>query len=478
MKLVNWLIILALLVIPVFAEESRTIVLTDEDGRSVTVPLNPESIVCLSPGAAEVLCALDAQDKIVAVTKDCNIPASLQEKECIGVSGREADIERILELKPDLVIAKTGSLFAKYDEEKLTDYGIPVLRYRVLHIDTLLPMIEDLGKLLEKKEQADEMNGWIDEYYHIVLDRTGMLPDSKKPSVYFMSMGHMDWTGNRASTGNTRIAEAGGRNIAADLPVTVPHVETEWIIEQNPEVMIYSMSTEQRKGTYPTIEEMKAKQEEIMSQPGFEGIDAVKTGRVYIADINMANGLSEMVTMLYYAKWLHPDLFQDIDPRSVHAELLQKYAHMDIKDIRQVYPEDPVEVPAASKSLSTTTDGNGSFVFNNLPAGTYVVTAYKSVMGTYPYLGNATVGLTGDTDGINITLKSSHDDALARFENTTTDLGESGGKYSLSGKVLGPNRPGGEPSVIPYEDAEVKLTEYFFISQPLLFHPPNRDTPL
>lgn len=460
MRLANWLIILILLSIPVFAEESQTIMLMDEDGRNVTVPLHPESIVCLSPGAAEVLCALDAQDKIVAVTKDCNKPSSLQEKECIGESGREADIERILEIKPDLVIAKTGALFPESDEKKLNDYGIPVLRYRVLHIDTLLPMIEDLGRLLQNEEPAEEMKDWIDGYYQIILDRVGTLPDSKKPSVYFMSMGHMDWTGNRASTGNTRIAEAGGRNIAADLPVTVPHVETEWIIEQNPEVMIYSMSSEQHNGTYPTIEEMKARQEEIMSQPGFEGIDAVKTGRVYIADINMASGLSEMVTMLYYAKWLHPDLFQDIDPRSVHAELLQKYAHMDIDDIHQVYPESPVEVPASAKGLGTTTNENGSFVFHDLPAGAYTVTACKLVMGVYPYLGNITVGLTGDVSGINITLKSSDDDTLARFENTTADLGERSSNFSLSGMVLGPNRPGAEPLVIPYEDADVKLTEY------------------
>ena len=70
-----------------------------------------------------------------------------------------------------------------------------------------------------------------------------------------------------------------------------------------------------------------------------------KRGRVYITDINMASGLSEMVTMLYYAKWLHPDHFQDIDPRAVHAELLKKYAHMDIGDIHQVYPDAPVEGP-------------------------------------------------------------------------------------------------------------------------------------
>ena len=177
-------------------------------------------------------------------------------------------------------------------------------------------------------------------------------------------------------------------------------------------------------------------------------------------DINMASGLSDLVAMLYLAKWFHPDIFQDIDPRSVHAELLQKYAHTDINDIHQVYPEDPVEATEAKASMSATTDGRGAFAFHDLPAGTYTVTAYKSVMGTYPYLGNATVELTADVDGINITLKSSDEDSLAVFENATANLGDRDGKFRLSGTVLGPNRPGAEPLVIPYEDAEVKLTEY------------------
>ena len=117
----------------------------------------------------------------------------------------------------------------------------------------------------------------------------------------------------------------------------------EWVIEEDPEVIVYSMTSEQYDGTTPTIEEMEAKRMEIISLPGFESIDAVKTGRVYITDIKMASGLSEMAAMLYYAKWLHPDLFQDIDPRAVHGELLQKYLNMDIEDIYQVYPDAPVK---------------------------------------------------------------------------------------------------------------------------------------
>jgi len=335
--------VLALLCIPVLASEGQTVLITDEDGRDVTVPLDPKSIVCLSPGAAEVLYALGASDRIVAVTDDCDMPPALLEKERIGKSGSGADLERIIELNPELVIAKTGSLFPEDDEKKLTDYGIPVLRYRVLHIDSLIPMIADLGAVLDKADQARELSDKVEKYYDRILGVASTIPDDDKPSVYFMSMGHFDWTANRESTGHERIAEAGGRNIAADLDAKVPHVDMEWVIEQNPEIIVYSMSQEQYNGSTPTIPEMEAKRNEIMSLPGFEAIDAVKAGRVYITDIKMSSGLSELVTMLYYAKWFHPDLFEDLDPRAVQKELLVDYLDMDIENVHQVYPEAPVQ---------------------------------------------------------------------------------------------------------------------------------------
>ncbi|OPY55095.1 MAG: hypothetical protein A4E49_00580 [Methanosaeta sp. PtaU1.Bin112] len=186
----------------------------------------------------------------------------------------------------------------------------------------------------------------------------------------------------------------------------------------------------------------------------------MKTGRVYITDIKMASGLSELVNMLYYAKWLHPDLFKDIDPRAVHKELLQKYFDMNIDGIFQVYPDGPVQAKAEEAAFSTTTDGNGTFAFAGLPEGRYTVTACKSVMGVYPYLGNATVQLKGDAEELEIRLKSSNEEELAKFKEAVPDLSNGKGTMKIKGTVYGPNRPGTEPASIPYEDAEVKLTEY------------------
>ncbi|HPE52203.1 MAG TPA: ABC transporter substrate-binding protein, partial [Methanothrix soehngenii] len=336
--------------------EEKTITITDEEGRNVIVPLNPDGIICLSSGAAEVIYALGESDRIIAITDDCNMPPALLEKESIGTSGRDADMERMIELNPDLVIAKTGALFPWEDEQTLVDYGIPVLRYRTLHIDTLIPMIEDLGRILETEEKASEMADEIGGYYNTILDSTETIPIDRRPSVYFMSMGHFDWTGNNESTGHIRIVEASGRNMAADLQAKVPHVDMEWVIDQNPELIVFSMPAGQYKGTTPTIEEMEAKRAEIMALPGFDGIDAVRTGRVYITDIKMASGLSELVNMLYYAKWFHPDLFQNIEPRQVHESFLEKYFEMDIDGIYQVYPDEPVELKPHDYAFITTTD--------------------------------------------------------------------------------------------------------------------------
>jgi len=313
--------------------------ITDEEGRTLSVAQYPERIVCLTPAAAELIYALGEADRLVALSDDCTIPPALSEKERVGRSGREADVERIMELRPGLVIAKTGGLFAQEHEEQLAGYGVPVLRYRALSIETLIPMIEDLGLILDREEEAREMITFVGGYSDLVLSRTSGIPEEESPGVYFMSMGRFDWTAGSDSTGHDRIVASGGKNLAEDLLGKVPHVEMEWVIERNPEVIVYSMPSSQYQGTTPTLEEMAGKRDEIMALPGFTEIDAVKAGRVYVVDINMASGLAEVVNMLYYARWFHPHLFEDIDPRAVHEEIYRRYFDMGMEGVSQVYPE-------------------------------------------------------------------------------------------------------------------------------------------
>jgi len=309
----------------------ETITVIDEAGRSVTVPYPPERIVCLVPAVAEVLYALDESDRVVGRTDDCDMPPSLLEKPSVGTASNRVNVELILDLNPDLVIGRTGALFPQEVEEQVEMNDVPVLRYRALHVDTLLPMIEDWGLILKKEDEAEELKSYIGGYYNAIKEQVEPLSEDEKPRVYFMSMGHVDWTGGEESAGNERIVDCGGVNIAVDLPGSLVYVSREWILEEDPEVILYSRVSS-IDGEAPTVEDYKETiKEMILSEPGFGDLSAIKNGRLYLFDISMASGLTEIVTLLYYAQWFHPELFEDMDPRTVHEEIFQKYFDMELE---------------------------------------------------------------------------------------------------------------------------------------------------
>jgi iron complex transport system substrate-binding protein len=139
---------------------------------------------------------------------------------------------------------------------------------------------------------------------------------------------------------------AGGINIAADLvggwQGVLPKVDPEWVLEQNPDVIIGLSFT----GGYETDDEnvMEARYDEVLGTPGFEHINAVKNDRVYVAHYILiyAPGPGYQVGVAYMAKWLHPDLFEDLDPQAVHQDYIDRFQGIDF-DVRTqgvfVYPK-------------------------------------------------------------------------------------------------------------------------------------------
>jgi iron complex transport system substrate-binding protein len=314
----------------VVSGSEETVTVTDEAGRSVDVPYPPERIVCLVPSAAEVIYALDESDRIVGRTDDCDMPPALLEKPSVGTASNRVNVELILDLNPDLVIGRTGALFPEEIEEQIEMNGVPVLRYRALDLSTLFPMIEDLGVILKKEDEASELGDCIGGYYETITDRVTPLTEDEKPRVYFMSMGHVDWTGGAESAGDERITDTGGLNVAEDLPGSLVYVSREWILEEDPDVILYSRVSS--SGEIPMIEDYEdTVKGTILSEPGFSDLAAVRDGRLYLFDISMASGLTEIVTYLQFAQWFHPQLFADVDPEAVHREIFEKYFDMELE---------------------------------------------------------------------------------------------------------------------------------------------------
>lgn len=323
-------LIISVLALSFVVGAEETVTVTDEAGRMVEVPYPPERIVCLVPSAAEVIYALDESDRMVGRTDDCDLPPALREKPSVGTASNRVNVELILDLNPDLVIGRTGALFPQEIEEQIEMNGVPVLRYRALELGTLFPMIEDLGMILKKEDEAEELNGYVEGYYETIRERVEPLSEEEKPRVYFMSMGHIDWTGGADSAGHMRINDTGGVNVAGDLPGSLVYVSREWVLEEDPDVILYSRVGS--SGEIPTAEDYEeAVEETILSEPGFSDLAAVRAGRLYLFDISMASGLTEIVTYLQFAQWFHPQLFADVDPEAVHREIFEKYFDMELE---------------------------------------------------------------------------------------------------------------------------------------------------
>jgi iron complex transport system substrate-binding protein len=62
-----------------------------------------------------------------------------------------------------------------------------------------------------------------------------------------------------------------------------------------------------------------------MTRSALQEVTAVKTGRVYVCSFFLTAGELNPIGELYFAKWLHPELFTDIDPGAIHIQLVQKY---------------------------------------------------------------------------------------------------------------------------------------------------------
>ena len=105
------------------ASYSASLKFIDEVGREVTIPSPPKRIISLAPNITEILFSLGLDEEIVGVSIHCNFPEKAKSKIQVG-SYISLDFERIVSLKPDLVIA-TGAGNTRDMVERLEKLGFP-----------------------------------------------------------------------------------------------------------------------------------------------------------------------------------------------------------------------------------------------------------------------------------------------------------------------------------------------------------------
>src|SRR5690625_1547097 len=99
--------------------------ITDSTGNTVTLEEEPETIISVMPSNTEVLFALGLGDKVIAVTENDTYPEEVKEKDTVG--DFNINVEKIISLNPDLVVAHASSVHSSLDAyEQVMDAGINV----------------------------------------------------------------------------------------------------------------------------------------------------------------------------------------------------------------------------------------------------------------------------------------------------------------------------------------------------------------
>lgn len=140
-------------------------IFTDQMGRSVQLDRAPKRIVSIVPSQTELLFDLGLQDEVAGITKFCIHPEEMfRTKPRIGGT-KMLNIDKIRELKPDLIIGNKEENEKAQVEALMKEY--PVWMSDIYTIDDALGMIRSLGEITGKKERSDEIvsnieNGFIE----------------------------------------------------------------------------------------------------------------------------------------------------------------------------------------------------------------------------------------------------------------------------------------------------------------------------
>ncbi|MGI5976370.1 MAG: ABC transporter substrate-binding protein [Candidatus Limivicinus sp.] len=271
---------------------------TDPSGAPVDIPDEIDSIISLSPAAAEVIIELGCGDKIIACDTNSTGLKGMPE----GIPAfdlMQPDMEMLSSLKPDVLVVSNLTL---YDEKspyrQLTDMGVCVLNIPSANsIAEIISQIQFIGDAMGKSDEgrviADNMQAQLDS----IAEKAKTITDKK--TVYFEigAAPSMYSFGSNVFL-NEMIELIGAENILADQEGWLP-VEGETVAAANPDVILTNVNY---------IEDSVG---EILSRSGWEGMKAIENKDVYYID-NMASSLGNqnIITALQeMAEAVYPDIY-------------------------------------------------------------------------------------------------------------------------------------------------------------------------
>jgi iron complex transport system substrate-binding protein len=214
------------------AGRQAPLALVDDEGRTVALPAPAHRIVSLVPSATGILRALEAGDLLVGRT-DFDTDPALAHLPSVG-GGLGASVERIVALEPDLVI-RFAAESDRATPRHLDAAGIPHLAVRPDRIRDIRRIVEILGDVAGRPEQADSLVRVMDRELDEVAERVG---DAPTPRVAFLLGGDPPYVAGPGTFLNELLEVAGARNVFGDLASSYASVSVEEVARREVDLIL------------------------------------------------------------------------------------------------------------------------------------------------------------------------------------------------------------------------------------------------
>lgn len=282
------------------AETAFPITLTDVVDQEITLEEEPKKIVSMVPSNTEILFGLDLGEKVVGVSDFDNYPEEAASVEKIG--GQEFNVEKIISLNPDLVLAHESGLgMGDAGLQQLRDAGLNVFVVKTAaNFDEVYDTMITIGQATGATEEAEEMVQTMKDEVADIQEKASTV-DTKKTVFVEVSEAPSIFTTGSNTFMHEMIEMLNAENAAGDQEGWIK-MDPEEIVKRNPDVIITTYG-----GYVPNAVE------QVLTREGFGTVTAIKNKAVIDvnADTTSRSGPRLTEGLLEMAKAIYPEVFSE-----------------------------------------------------------------------------------------------------------------------------------------------------------------------
>ena len=224
----------------------------------------PMRVVSLTPGITELLYAVGAEQTLVATVEYADYPEAAKQLPRIG-DGLHIDAERLLALKPDLVLTG-GGLTPSAVAQQIKTLGLRTESIESRRLAVIGAALLRLGELTGHQEQARQVAGDFARKVQELRQRYA----GRAPLNVFIEVNRQPlYTVNGQEIISEAVQACGGVNVFASLNRLAPTVGVEAVLRINPQVIVSTDGTlaqlQDEWNAWPQLQAVKQKRLYVVS---------------------------------------------------------------------------------------------------------------------------------------------------------------------------------------------------------------------